>query len=171
MSEEKWAFWNDGVWSCVQNWLFSYIAAINNQPLLIMVWTYKGNSDIDTEELHHKQDFYNMVDGFKKLPYVYGLHYTVTTRVWFLVIKICTHMVFSLKKTYAYGLCSRMGFQIRYPFLYYTLTIPVWGSTFNNTCTVSEKIAIKVWGPIPVWWCPYAYGDFMCMVTKIYIDE
>ena len=30
-----------------------------------------------------------------------------------------------------------------------------------------EIFSIRVWVSIPVWWCPYAYGDFACMVTNM----
>ena len=34
---------------------------------------------------------------------------------------------------------------------------------------VSRKITIQLWGIIPVWWFPYAYGDFVRMGNNIYI--
>ena len=53
--------------------------------------------------------------------------------------------------------------QIRFPYQYYTLNIPVWGAIFTDTGMVSKKITIPVWVPIPVWWCLYVYGDILCM--------
>ena len=57
---------------------------------------------------------------FFKLPYLYGLHYTVIMCVWFLVqrnhtcvvfsYKIFTHIYICFLKPYAYGLCLSMGF-------------------------------------------------------------
>ena len=41
----------------------------------------------------------------------------------------------------------------------------------DYTRMVSEKIIIKVWGPVPIWWCPYTYGDFARIGTNIYLNE
>ena len=109
-----------------------------------MIQIYEGNYDIEAEKLQHYQAFYNLVDGLKKLPYVYRLHYTVTVCVWFLVIKICTRIIFSF-------FFPIWVFQIRCSYWYYTLTIPVWGPILNNTHMVSKKTYD--------YWPPYQNGD------------
>ena len=121
--------------------------------------------------------FYNLSAVFYPvavflLPYACVLNYMVIIRVWFLALKIFTGMVFSFKKLCAYGIFrkifTRMGFfkscmrtvfaclwvfQIWCPYLYYTLTIAVWGQIFNNKCTVTKKIP-QGYG------FPYQYGDY-----------
>ena len=65
---------------------------------------------------------------------------------------------FIFKQLYVYGIFSHMGFQIRCSYRYYTLTILVWGTIFNNTRTVSKKSPYE-------YGFPYWYSDArMCMV-------
>ena len=62
-------------------------------------------------------------------------------------------LVFSFKKLYAYGLFLHMDF----PNL---MHISVLEPIFNDTRTVLDFFTMQVWGPIPVWWCLFAYCDF-----------
>ena len=97
------AFYSDGIYGVIiigclatvigheHNLIFSHRTATINQPLLRMVTL-----------------FYCIT--FLKLPYMYGIYYTVTLCVWFLVHSNHKNMVFSSKNMYAYGLCSHTGF-------------------------------------------------------------
>ena len=74
-------------------------------------------------------------------PYTYGFWFLKSLRVWFLVFNRFTHTEFFHIQV----------FQIQYPYRYYTLTLPVRGTIFNDTRMVSENNHHIVWGPILVW--------------------
>ena len=80
--------------------------------------------------------------GKKRYAYIIqfqiGVHvrpfFAKDVHVWFLVFKSCMCTVFF----------PIWVFQIRYPYRYYTLAIPVWGPIFNDTHMLTKNIPIQV---------------------------